>query len=289
MIPAQRGKVPPAEAGEPFRPTLTTAAMKNARAERQRAAAARGATPADGEPTTGGFSITDHELPVPPARRPEPAQTPPAAPPGSRANWPLVTHGGRRRRRPARPRSPGPAAPSRRRSARRPPRRGSPRPGSPTTCRRSHPCCGWSSRPRNAAGARRSRTPPRCAWPTGRTPFANAARSVSTPAGPSGVKRADPSAATPAGRNGPRPTAWSAGTASAPTATTPSGPTGSTHPGSTHPGWNAGTRPGWTVATPRARNWANRPRTAKDPPAGNGSTPSGPTASTTTPNAAPRR
>ena len=90
MIPTQRGKVPPAEAGEPFRPTLTTAALQSARAERQRAAGTRSAAPVDTEPTTGGFSITDHELQVPPSRRPEPTEAP-AAPPGSRANWPLVT------------------------------------------------------------------------------------------------------------------------------------------------------------------------------------------------------
>lgn len=84
IAPAQRGMVPPAEAGEPFRPTLTTAAINNARAERQRTVIPpRPKTngeprpshlqrPVD-EPPTGGFSATDLSIPVPTpvlARRP---------------------------------------------------------------------------------------------------------------------------------------------------------------------------------------------------------------------------
>ena len=95
IAPAQRGTVPPAEAGEPFRPTLTTAAIQNARAERQRTVIPpRPKT--NGEPATptGGFSATDlsvpgaHAAPRPGAhgRRAE------SAPPGSRANWPLVNN-----------------------------------------------------------------------------------------------------------------------------------------------------------------------------------------------------
>ncbi|MDG9673011.1 transposase [Micromonospora sp. DH14] len=99
IAPAQRGMVPPAEAGEPFRPTLTTAAINNARAERQRTVIPpRPKTngeprpshlqrPVD-EPPTGGFSATDLSIPVP---TPRPGQEP-AAPPGSRANWPLVNN-----------------------------------------------------------------------------------------------------------------------------------------------------------------------------------------------------
>ncbi|PYC69969.1 transposase [Micromonospora arborensis] len=98
IAPAQRGTVPPAEAGEPFRPTLTTAAINHARAERQRTVIPpRPKTngeqrqshlqrPVD-EPPTGGFSATDLSIPVP---TPRPDQE--AAPPGSRANWPLVNN-----------------------------------------------------------------------------------------------------------------------------------------------------------------------------------------------------
>ncbi|WP_327030457.1 transposase [Micromonospora sp. NBC_01740] len=95
IAPAQRGTVPPAEAGEPFRPTLTTAAIQSARAERQRTVIPpRPKT--NGEPATptGGFSATDLSVPVP---TPRPGQEPTAdraesAPPGSRANWPLVNN-----------------------------------------------------------------------------------------------------------------------------------------------------------------------------------------------------
>ncbi|MGC4865085.1 transposase [Micromonospora sp. DT53] len=98
IAPTQRGLVPPAEAGEPFRPTLTTAAINNARAERQRTVIPpRPKTngeprpshlqrPVD-EPPTGGFSATDLSIPVP---TPRPGQE--TAPPGSRANWPLVNN-----------------------------------------------------------------------------------------------------------------------------------------------------------------------------------------------------
>ncbi|MEH1166589.1 transposase [Micromonospora sp. CPCC 205539] len=106
IAPAQRGTVPPAEAGEPFRPTLTTAAINNARAERQRTVIpprpkTNGETrpymqrPVDEASTggfsattpTGGFSATDLSIPVP---TPRPGQE--SAPPGSRANWPLVNN-----------------------------------------------------------------------------------------------------------------------------------------------------------------------------------------------------
>ncbi|MBG6067989.1 hypothetical protein IW248_004276 [Micromonospora ureilytica] len=98
IAPAQRGMVPPAEAGEPFRPTLTTAAINNARAERQRTVIpprpktngeprpSHQQRPVD-EPPTGGFSATDLSIPVP---TPRPGQE--SAPPGSRANWPLVNN-----------------------------------------------------------------------------------------------------------------------------------------------------------------------------------------------------
>ncbi|MGW1450362.1 transposase [Micromonospora sp. NPDC002411] len=97
IAPTQRGTVPPAEAGEPFRPTLTTAAINNARAERQRTVipprpktngerSSHLQRPVD-EPPTGGFSATDLSIPVP---TPRPGQD--TAPPGSRANWPLVNN-----------------------------------------------------------------------------------------------------------------------------------------------------------------------------------------------------
>jgi len=75
--------VPPAEAGEPFRPTLTTAAINSAKAERQRRTSKPSTPAAADESSSKEFSATDHSVPVP-TPRPEPA------PPGSRANWPLV-------------------------------------------------------------------------------------------------------------------------------------------------------------------------------------------------------
>ncbi|MFV2103807.1 transposase [Micromonospora sp. LOL_024] len=88
IAPAQRGPIPPAEAGEPFRPTLTTAAINNARAERQRTVIPpRPKTNGEPPAPTGGFSATDLSVPVP-ARRPEEENTAP----GSRANWPLVNN-----------------------------------------------------------------------------------------------------------------------------------------------------------------------------------------------------
>ncbi|GIF10903.1 transposase [Actinoplanes teichomyceticus] len=84
----------PAEAGEPFRPTLTNAELNRARAERQRAVIpARPntrttpppAAAANGTPT----SPTDFSLPMP---SPRAAQEAPE--PGSRANWPLLNNGG---------------------------------------------------------------------------------------------------------------------------------------------------------------------------------------------------
>ncbi|QGN45485.1 transposase [Micromonospora sp. WMMC415] len=88
IAPTQRGSVPPAEAGEPFRPTLTTAAIQNARAERQRTVIPpRPKTTTAPPAPAGGFSATDLSVPVP---TPRPGQEP--ATPGSRANWPLVNN-----------------------------------------------------------------------------------------------------------------------------------------------------------------------------------------------------
>ncbi len=84
--PSQRGSSSPAEAGEPFRATLTTAAIQNARAERQRTVIPpRPNTKAEPPTPSGGFSVTDPSVPVPTPRPRDPA-------PGSRANWPLVNN-----------------------------------------------------------------------------------------------------------------------------------------------------------------------------------------------------
>ena len=91
--------VPPAEAGEPFRPTLTTAAINNARAERQRdghPAPAQDQRRAPAEPpATPGRRATHGR--VQRHRSQHPGADPPAGPgarrtPGSRANWPLVNN-----------------------------------------------------------------------------------------------------------------------------------------------------------------------------------------------------
>src|SRR5690606_24208480 len=78
--PAQRRPMSPADAGEPFRATLTEAAINRARAEQRSGSSPRGTD----EPTSG-FSATDLTVPVP-TPRPDSND----APPGSRARWPLV-------------------------------------------------------------------------------------------------------------------------------------------------------------------------------------------------------
>ncbi|HEY3006899.1 MAG TPA: transposase [Micromonosporaceae bacterium] len=80
IIPMQRGPIAPAEGGEPFRPTLTTAALSSARAARS---AHRPAEPPNVEETGGNdYRPTDITVHFPAPR--------PSAAPGSRANWPLV-------------------------------------------------------------------------------------------------------------------------------------------------------------------------------------------------------
>jgi hypothetical protein len=92
IVPAQRsgGSVPPADAGEPFRATLTTAAINSARSERQRPTPIVPRPKTRGEPgvSSAGFGATDFNVPIP---TPRPDATTP--PPGSRANWPLVNPG----------------------------------------------------------------------------------------------------------------------------------------------------------------------------------------------------
>ncbi|MEO3743893.1 transposase [Plantactinospora sp. B5E13] len=85
--PSQRGSIPPAEAGEPFRATLTTAAINSARNERQRPTVVPPRPKTNGEPRPGTISAAGLTVSVP-AARPEPAPAP-----GSRANWPLVNSG----------------------------------------------------------------------------------------------------------------------------------------------------------------------------------------------------
>ncbi|WP_305785299.1 transposase [Symbioplanes lichenis] len=81
------GSVPPADAGEPFRPTLTNAALNSARAERQRSVIPpRPNTRPGVSPAATG--ATDFSLPMPTQRAAaEPSE------PGSRANWPLLNQG----------------------------------------------------------------------------------------------------------------------------------------------------------------------------------------------------
>ncbi|MFF0375061.1 transposase [Actinoplanes missouriensis] len=91
------GRATPAEAGEPFRPTLTNAELNRARAERQRTVipSRPKTTPANGVP--GG--PTDFSLPLPAQSTPPAASAPAQRPgqeiadPGSRANWPLLNPG----------------------------------------------------------------------------------------------------------------------------------------------------------------------------------------------------
>jgi hypothetical protein len=77
----------PADSGQPFRATLSSAAISDARAERQRTVIPPRPSRAPAGPGQG--SATDYSLPMP-TQRPTPE---PAAEPGSRANWPLLNPG----------------------------------------------------------------------------------------------------------------------------------------------------------------------------------------------------
>ena len=81
IVPGSRSPVPPVESGQPFRPTLTDAAMSKARAERQRTVI----PPRPNTRSQSANGATDYSLSMPAQRpgeeRPEP---------GSRANWPLI-------------------------------------------------------------------------------------------------------------------------------------------------------------------------------------------------------
>ena len=84
IVPGSRpSSVPPVDSGQPFRPTLTNAAMSSARAERQRTVIPPRANTRNPQPATNG--ATDYSLPMPAQR-----STQEAPEPGSRANWPLM-------------------------------------------------------------------------------------------------------------------------------------------------------------------------------------------------------
>jgi hypothetical protein len=92
IVPGAR-PVPPVDSGQPFRPTLTNAAMSSARAERQRTVIPSRPNTRNGQPAVNG--ATDYSLSLPmPSQRPAPdtssAPSSPISEPGSRANWPLV-------------------------------------------------------------------------------------------------------------------------------------------------------------------------------------------------------
>jgi hypothetical protein len=84
IVPGSRSPAPATDAGQPFRPTLTNAAMSNARAERQRTVIPPRPNTRGQSPAANGAS--DYSLPMQPQR---PAQDEP----GSRANWPLLNNG----------------------------------------------------------------------------------------------------------------------------------------------------------------------------------------------------
>ncbi|GID94430.1 transposase [Amorphoplanes digitatis] len=86
IVPGSRpSSVPPVDTGQPFRPTLTNAAMSSARAERQRTVIpSRPNTRTSAPPPPAANGATDYSLPMPAQR----AQDLPE--PGSRANWPLM-------------------------------------------------------------------------------------------------------------------------------------------------------------------------------------------------------
>jgi hypothetical protein len=86
IVPGSRpAAMAPVEAGQQFRPTITDAAMSKARAERQRTVIPpRPITRTQQPPAANG--ATDYSLPLPS----RPVED---APPGSRANWPLLNSG----------------------------------------------------------------------------------------------------------------------------------------------------------------------------------------------------
>ncbi len=91
-VPLSGGSLPPAsvspaESGQPFRATLTNAAINSARAERQRTVIPPRPSRAPSSPAAPGSATDYSSLPMQ-TQRPEPAE------PGSRANWPLINPSG---------------------------------------------------------------------------------------------------------------------------------------------------------------------------------------------------
>jgi hypothetical protein len=85
IVPGSRSPAPPIDSGQPFRPTITNAAMSSARAERQRTVIPPRPNTRSQSPAANG--ATDYSLPMP---APRPSQE--IAEPGSRANWPLLNN-----------------------------------------------------------------------------------------------------------------------------------------------------------------------------------------------------
>ncbi|AGZ46158.1 hypothetical protein AFR_39520 [Actinoplanes friuliensis DSM 7358] len=86
IVPGSRpSSVPPADSGQPFRPTLTNAAMSNARAERQRTVIPPRPSTRSTPQSPAANGATDYSLPMPAQR-----STQDMPEPGSRANWPLM-------------------------------------------------------------------------------------------------------------------------------------------------------------------------------------------------------
>jgi hypothetical protein len=84
--PAASAGATPAESGQPFRATLTNAAINSARAERQRTVIPPRPTTTPERPSSpAAAGATDYSLPMP-AQRPSSE----LSEPGSRANWPLM-------------------------------------------------------------------------------------------------------------------------------------------------------------------------------------------------------
>jgi hypothetical protein len=91
--------VSPADTGQPFRATLTNAAINSVRAERQRTVIPPRPTRTPAAPASpaapAANGATDYSLPMPTQRPAQPTQRPAqeVLEPGSRANWPLLNSG----------------------------------------------------------------------------------------------------------------------------------------------------------------------------------------------------
>jgi len=86
IVPGSRSPAPPVDPVQPFRPTITNAAMSSARADRQRSVIPPRPSIRPAQPSAPN-GATDYSLPMP---APRPSQD--RAEPGSRANWPLLNN-----------------------------------------------------------------------------------------------------------------------------------------------------------------------------------------------------